>query len=278
MGKVTQIKVRKNKPLKDNSMNIEHKIIPDEDGKGFTYAFIGSDVEYVDPIKYYGDRTIQTRTIIYKKMLALKSPDFPIPIVEKVANRNATDEWEEQLNKILATKVPDNLFKLLKCDSKKEQVRLLKGLQLTPEILISFFFVAYKAYGFKFSQYKSEHFPKAIDKSDLPKLAILERTTGEVKKVGNTSLTDGQIKQAIEQRKVIVAKFLDDGSNWHAFFITFKSIGGEESWKNGQPHYHYISDKFGISREEAVKQFKSDKYPTTSVHIELLDYGTQPEK
>lgn len=85
-------------------------------------------------------------------------------------------------------------------------------------------------------------------------------------------MSDGQLKHAIKFRKVIVAKVLDKGDEWHCFYLTFKSIAGEESWKNGQPHYHYLSDKWGISREELVRQIKSDKYPSTSVHIDLLDY------
>ena len=253
-------------------------IIPNDDGKGFTFAFIGGDVEFVDPIAYLKERTIQTKTLFYRNYLKIKQPTFPADTIERAAVRHAQQDWESRYKEILDTQVPSTLISLLKAESKKDQIKLLKGVQLTPLNLWAFIFKAHTDSGFTFSQYHSEHFPKNTSKASLPKMATLKRETGEIQKTGNTSLTDGQIKQAIEQRKVVVTKFLDKESNWHSFFITYKSIGGEETWRNGQPHFHYISDKFGMSREEAVAKFKSDTYPTTSVHIELLDYGEQPKK
>ncbi len=253
-------------------------IIPTEDGKGITFAFIGGDVEFVNPIEYLRDRTIKSRTIFYSKYLALENPTFPAETIERASIRNAKEDWEKHLKEISETEVPQNLISLLKSTSKNEQENLLKGLELTPEMLFAFFFNAFSEFGFTYSQYTSEHFPKTIKKGSLPKFAALDRESGEITKVGDTSLTNGQIKQAIEQRKVIATKFIDNGSDWHAFFITFRSIGGEESWQNGQPHYHYISNKYEISREDAVKQFKSDHYPKTSIHIALLNYGKQPDK
>jgi hypothetical protein len=78
----------------------------------------------------------------------------------------------------------------------------------------------------------------------------------------------------VEHRKVIISKFLDNKTAWHCFFLTFKSIRREESWQDGQPHFHYISDKFGISRENVIVQLKSKDYNLgTLPHIGLLDYG-----
>jgi hypothetical protein len=254
-------------------------IIPDENGKGFTFASVYEDIEFADPIKYFSDRCIESKTKFFDKVLVLTcTPDFDKDSMRKVAHRNATEFWEERLKEIMAAEVPECLFALLKTTSKTEQVKLLRGLKLTPESLMGFIFRAFTDHGFTYSQYHCKQYPKGTSKADLPKLATLDRETGKVTKVGETSLTDGQIKQAIEQRRVVSVKFLDRGAEWHCFFITYRSIGGEESWKNGQPHFHYISDKFGISRDEAVKQFKGDRYPITSVHIELLDYGNQPEK
>lgn len=252
-------------------------IIPDDDGKGFTIASIGEDIQFVDPISYLANRTIKTRILVYTKTLKLKNPTFPDEAIAKAAVRHAEKDWEGHYNDLIKTEIPPALISLLKADSKKDQIKILKGLQLTPESLWAFIFKAFTDYGYTYSQYHTERLPKSIEKGSMPKLATLDRETGEVKKVGDSSLTDGQIKQAIEQRKVVSTKFIDSDNGWHCFFITYRSIGGEESWKNGQPHFHYISDKFGISREDAVKQFKSDSYPTTSVHIELLGYGNQPK-
>lgn len=161
-------------------------IIPDEDGKGFTFAFIDGDIEFVNPIEYLADRTIKSRTIIYSKYLALKNPTFPSDIIQKAAIKNAKEDWENHLKDILATKVPHCLISLLKSTSKKDQEKLLKGLQLTPEILFAFFFKAFNDFGFTYSQYKSEHFPKTLEKGSLPKFATLDMESGEIKKVGET--------------------------------------------------------------------------------------------
>lgn len=253
-------------------------IIPDENGKGFTIAGIYEDVEYTDPIKYFSERSIDYKVTILEKILEVKMPDGDKDIRKKVALKNAKEIWEEHYNEIMATEVPEVLFALLKSTSKGEQVKLLKGLLLTPENLTAFIFRAYAEDGWTYSQYQCQYYPKGTAKGSLPRLATLNRETGEVTMSGETALSDGQIKQVIEQRKVVSVKFLDKGSEWHCFFITYRSIGGEESWKGGQPHFHYISDKFLIPREEAVKQFKGDRYPTTNLHIELLSYGNQPEK
>jgi hypothetical protein len=248
-------------------------IIPDDNGRGVTIASIGSDIEFVDPIKHYADRTIKTCTLHYETYLTAKNPTFPPEFIKKNSVKYANEFWEKQLQKIISTEIPPKLLTLLKTPKKRAQINLLKGVTVNPEQLHAFIFKAHSEFGYTYSCYTSHHYPSDIDVSALPKLATLDRKTGAITKVGHTTLTDGQIKHAIEDRKVVVTKFIDNGSDWHAFFITFKSIGGQESWRNGQAHYHYISDKFGIPREEAVKQFKSNKYPTTSVHIPLLDYG-----
>ena len=48
-------------------------------------------------------------------------------------------------------------------------------------------------------------------------------------------------------------KFIDKEDEWHCLFLTYDSIRGKESWNGGQPHYHYISDKFGIPRAEWLR-------------------------
>lgn len=186
----------------------------------------------------------------------------------------ANQLWNILYKEITETEIPQNLLDLLLDNKKNKQESLLKKVSLSPNILSAFIFRAYEEYGFLFSEYKKETLPKSIDSEKMPLAYNVE--DGNVKKYGETSLSDGQLRQAIEQRKVIVAKFLDDGVNWHCFILTFKSLRGEETWKNGQPHYHYVSNKFNITKEEVIQQIKNGEYPNTSVHIKLLDYGSQP--
>lgn len=253
-------------------------IIPNENGKGFILAFIGDDFEYVNPIDYYADRFIKSRTSMLTHILKLKLPqDASVESLERVAYKNALKDWDEEYKEIISTEIPKNFISLLTSESKDEQIKLLKGQTLTTPILFSLIYKAYSEFGFTYSSYSGEQFHKGLDRSLLPKFATLNRDSGEVKKVGDTSLTDGQIKQAIQQRKRTISKFLDNGSTWHCFIITYDSIGGEER-AHRQTHFHYFSDKWTIPREEAVKKIKTGNYPSSKVHIDLLDYGNQTDK
>jgi len=61
-------------------------------------------------------------------------------------------------------------------------------------------------------------------------------------------------------------------------FLTFDSLKGNETWRDGQAHYHYISDKFGIPRQKVVEQLKSGKYRLgTLPHIDLVGYRDYDE-
>ena len=250
-------------------MALVPNIIRDEDGKGFTLAFGGDDVEFVNPTAYYREKVITRNVTVTRAMLHLRNPVLTGKLSDEFFLKEANKEWEGHLNRIKSTQIPPNFIHLLEADSKHNQEKLLKGQALTPDQLTAFLFQAWEK-GFLFSNYRSEHHYKGLDVGLLPKLIYVEQKG--VRKVGRTPLTDGQLKQIIEQRKVVVAKFLDRGSDWHCFFVTYRSLRKEETWKNGQQHFHYLSNKWGISREDALKQLKSTKYPPTSIHIELHDY------
>lgn len=240
--------------------------------KGGHYTiFEAPDFEYVNPIEYYAESHKQTCFTIMRDMLLAKKLPFPIQDIDRIIQKKAEQEWEEKYNEIIQTEVPQNFIDLLTADSKNEQVKLLKGQSLTPDQLIAFIFKAWTDFGFSFSQYKAEYAQKGLDKGDMPQ--VVEVKDDKVEKVGSTSLSDGQLKQAVEHRKVIISKFLDNGASWHCLFVTFKSLKGGENWKDGQPHYHYISDKFGHERDKVVAELTNEKYKLGNLpHIDLLDY------
>lgn len=247
--------------------------IQSEDKSGF-YIFLESkDVEFVNPIDHYSDYFINHRIVIWNELTRKEyrrlgvSELFAIKFIKK----NAFKEWFEEYKKIIETEIPENFIKLLESKSKKDQVQLLKGQQLTADTLISFIFKAWTDYNYSFSEYRSEHLAKNIDKSTLPKLIHVDKAE-KVEKVGKTLHTNGTLKQIISQRKVIVTKILDKKDEWHCFITTYNSLSGKETWKNGQPHFHYISDKFELSRKELLERIKSGTYPSTSVHIEIKGY------
>jgi hypothetical protein len=250
---------------------IRRQKIYDEEGKGVWSMTSSQDFEYADPVKFYSEWFIGSRASLMIDFFLLKKAPVPRSLIEKFSWETAKSEWDEKEAEICATEVPEALINLLKSTSKKEQVQLLKNLNITPEQLIAFIFRAWKE-GYSFSQYHSEHHPKDVDNKEMPKLVEVRKN--EVKTVGETNLSNGKLKQILEHRKVLVAKFFDKADNWHCFFVTYNSLGGKETWQEGQPHYHYISDKFGIPREKVVEELKKREYKLGNLpHIALDDYG-----
>ena len=247
------------------------------DGKGGNYLVMaGSDIERVDPVEYYANWDMTVDIVLSKELIQMHRLPFPDSMINRVLLKNAKEEWDKRYKEIKSIEIPENLKKLFTANKKKDQVKLLKGVSITTDILLAFLFYAWEEHGYSFSQYIAEHQRTGLNKSELPQLVYVEGN--KVERIGSSKLTDGQLKQAVQERKVIVSKFLDKGADWHCIFATYNSLGGAENWQNGQPHFHYISSKFGISRDDAVASLKSKNYQLGSLpHIKLTDYGVQPK-
>jgi hypothetical protein len=245
-----------------------------EDGKGFYRVFFDDDVEKVDPFIYFPDFEIRRRAIQYRDMATIEMPKI-VEEHDKIDNlffvKRAAREYRIEFDKALVRELPIAFCKLLDSKSKKEQVKLLKNQVLSPDLLFTLILKANRDFNYTFSRYKSEKHPKDVKSSELPTLIEIE-SDNSINIVGNTNLSEGKLKQVIEQRKVIVANFFDKGDNWHCFFLTFRSLVGKETWNDGQPHYHYISDKWNHPRADVISAIKSGQYPTTSVHIGIDNY------
>lgn len=186
-------------------------------------------------------------------------------------NRQANEMTEALLTEIENKPLPPQIIQLLEQDlKKKEQVSLLKGVSLNKEQIGTLFLQAGKR-GYKFSSYRFEGKPKQFDEKELPSFIYL-RDNGDVEFGGETNLTKGQMKDLVLSSDFLVSRILDNGKHWHCFFQNAKSLQGKEGGKFGsQPHLHYISDSFGIAKEELVKSVKSGSYPHTPVHILLTE-------
>jgi hypothetical protein len=241
------------------------------DGKTGEYSiFESKDVERCNPIEYFKEGFI-TPQISIERDLIQAYMEFPDAELIPFLYKKKLPEWDEEYKRITEIQVPPNFVALLSSTSKKDQVRLMKDQSITPDQLIAFIFKAWNEFGFAFTTFSEEHFHTGLNTADLPKLIHVKDDA--VEKIGNTSLTDGQLKQLVAHRKVTVTKMLEKGSEWHCLFVTYKSLRGEESWKGGQPHLHYISDKFGLSRETVINDLKSKYYSLNSLpHIDLLEY------
>jgi len=247
-------------------MNV-HRIGDIENGNFYT-IFSSENVEYVNPVEYFG--TVFKRQSIELDRDSLMNNALR-PLLESLSALLAERDWRRLHDEIIATPFPEQLITLLESPSKKEQVQLLKDASIKPEELMAFVFKAWTDFGFSFSRYRAEHIPRGVDKNDMPK--VIEVKIDGVDKIGETALSDGKLKQVIEHRHVVVATFLDRKETWHCFFLTYKSLRGKENWKDGQPHYHYISDKFSIPREKILSELMSRDYSLGSLpHVNIIAY------
>ena len=246
-----------------NAETPQHQFIVSDDGRGLTHIFTAENVENVNPIEKFASDERRKATILEKTMQGLTNP-FSQLLPESFYEEKAEESWQRILQEIEASVVPANFIALLTSQSKRDQERLMRGQNITPFQLAKFYFRAYQEHGFLYSNYRFDFPPSNISVTDMPMLAYVD-TNNILKTAGPTQFTPGQIRQVIEQRKVIVAKVLDNGQNWHCFFQTFRSLAGKEV--GGVPHFHYISDKWNHTREELLNSFRSSNYKATKVHI-----------
>lgn len=252
-----------------NSHHMRSLKVYNESKNEFYRIFPDDDIEFVNPVKYFKEFEIRRRAIIYRDILELEHPAL-VEEQDKLDNlffeRYAAKEVIIEMQNATDYSVPENFLKLLNSETKTQQRNLLKNQSINIDQLFSLIIKSSIEQNFLYSRYVSLTYPKNFDPSKLPLIAEKE-DNGNINKIGNTELTDGKLNQLFEHRKSVTANFLDNGSNWHCLFITQRSLDSKESWNNDQPHFHYISDKWGLKREDVVSRIKSGRYPSTSVHI-----------
>jgi len=225
-----------------------------------TYFILKSgDLNRVNPVIHYTHLVLEHRTEILKSLTKEEYDKYGIPDdeAERCITKRISDEWKEEFIEMLEEEISSNFFQLLDSTTKSEQEKLMKNQSITSTGLFVFICKSFLEYGFTFSEYKSENFGKGVNKESMPNFIHIAK--GNVKKVGDTDLTKGQLKQIVDQRKVIIAKILDKGGIWHCFLLTYRSLSGKESWRDGTPHMHYLSDKWGIWKRRFNKTYKRRK-------------------
>ncbi len=83
--------------------------------------------------------------------------------------------------------------------------------------------------------------------------------------MGETNMSVGQMKAYLDQRKVVQTRIYHRGDIWHCFYYTYRGFDGREG--NRPPHFHYLSDKWGITREELLRRIQANIHPSSKVHI-----------
>lgn len=204
------------------------------------------------------------------KVMLEKDKNFNLPCNDEIINQVALMYTKKSYNELSKESVDGKLKNIFQKElNKKEQIRLLKGVQLTEPQLSSLFNFAEEC-GYRFSHYKWQGNPKSVKEEKLPSFMHL-KDDGSVEYIGDTTLTEGQMRTIINQADVLIVRIFDNGSHWHCFLQTYKGLKGMESGVQGsRPHLHYLSDSFGISKADLVKMIKIGRYPNTPVHIPLL--------
>ncbi len=244
----------------------------DENGKGYTRVFSMENIEKVNPIDYFREYEFFKRKLLYRDILRSSNPGLNALISDDFLERYILNEdFEGFFEQFFDKELSEKFIKILDTPRKKDQLLLLKGLDLTPKKLHTWIIRAFKERGFLFSRYLFEILPKGLEGKKLPQLVRLK--DGEtIEKSGETELSEGELKNLIKHRKVIIANFLENGEVWHCIFSTYKGLFGEENYKNGQPHFHYISSSFGVKRDDFINSLESGDYKSTSVHVDLFGY------
>lgn len=200
--------------------------------------------------------------------LRIYFPWASLELIEEKALEQAEIQTRDYLDNFLKLQVNDTLIKLCECDRKKDQISLLKGFSTTVFDLFRFFIEANNKYNYLFSFKKGSIIPKDLSNRKLP-ILIHYKDDNTIISKGETELTEGEEKRLIEQRKIIIAYILENENNWMSFFGTYNSIYGKETYQNNYPHIHFISNLWGITKEDFIQSIKSGNYRETSVHILL---------
>lgn len=240
-------------------------------------TYLIENVEKVNPLEFFKSYEINKRSKLLRDILFLKSPNLATQLKESFFIKEAEKTLMGFFEQFENIEVHKNLLSLLNTTKKKKQESLLKGIELNPDQLMSLIIKSYKDFGFLYSKYHFQKIPSNFREKRVP-LLIQQLDNGSIEKIGKSEFKDGELKNIFLQRKVIDSHFLEKEDFWHCFFITYNSINGEENWQNGQPHFHYISSSFNISKNDFIESLKNGKYISTSIHIALLGYGNQPKR
>ncbi len=193
-------------------------------------------------------------------------------ISEQFVRQFAIKQVDEQINTLLlSTDKKPEIHKILTNDtlSFKEQKKLLKGLHFNAADILWLNKEAQEL-GYLLDIYHEEKFPKKFDEKKKPVVYNMKDDC-TIETIGDTEMTEGEMRALLEQRKVVQARIYHKEERWHCFYFTFKGLAGEESGLMGaQPHYHYLSDKSGIIMEVLMQRIKECDMPRSNVHI-LID-------
>ena len=193
----------------------------------------------------------------------------PYKIPEKMIRTFVIDKVDELIEEKLNVTTPKSeIHKLLTDDSLsyKQQNSLLNNVTLNPTDILWLNREA-QDLGYLLDIYHEEKFPEKFEGKQKPAVFI-QNEDKSIELMGTTNMSDGEMRALLEQRKVVQARIYHKDHHWHCFYFTYKGLAGEEGGVMGsKPHYHYLSDKSGITWEELLRRIKDCNMPSSKVHI-----------
>jgi hypothetical protein len=243
--------------------------IEDKDKKYFINGVLPHDDIDCDPYDYFIYLVAEARA--NTNIQAAKHKGEFIGFEETMIRDVTLQKVKDIYNNILAnTKPNEKLQQLLEKSQlkKSEQLKILRDIKITGSDILWFNKKAQEL-DYKLDVYQIETTPKVYENMQKPKV-YAELNDGRIEQIGETNMSNGQLKAVLDQRTVIQTRIYHKDDIWHCFYFTYKGLDGKESGKLGsQSHYHYLSDKFGITKDCLLDCIRKNEMPS-GVHI-LLD-------
>ena len=221
------------------------------------------------PFEYFRLGHAELASQQFQEILKIKCP---ISIPDDMVRKFVLEQTDSMINEHLSNSTANPMISQLLNDdtlSKDEQFSLLKGVTLKPHDILWLNKEA-QDLGYLLNVYHIETYPDKFNEKQKP-VCYHSNPDKSITKIGNTEMTEGEMRALLEQRKVVQARIYHKGNHWHCFFFTFKGLSGQERGEFGsKPHWHYWSDKCGMTLDKMKECINNCKMPTSEVHI-LID-------
>jgi len=228
------------------------------------HVFETPDCNMVDPALHFGNR-IQTINYHVDELRLQQFPPFhtlSINAKEELKKRIKEIErqrWVKQYEQIIKVPLPIEIDQLFVEVKKKAQQKLIKAVTFKSEMFMSVPIFAWVKYKMPYSKFTVDFLPKELNGKQFPAM-LHKRNDGEFDYIGQTDMSKAEMHIAIEKRNRVISEFIGDEKHWYCFFRTLAGIKGLEQPHVGQPHLHYISSAWGISRDKVISNLSSYRY------------------
>jgi hypothetical protein len=243
-------------------MNI--KVIPTESNRAY-HVYESPDHDKIDPSIHFGQLRIGIDHYV-NSLAATNRPEYVNLSLKgrlELSNRLeaiARNKWKIEKQAILDKPLPEPILSLLQEKKKKAQQKLIKEITYNTELFIAVPLHAWHLFKMPYSKFTVDNLPKELSKKTFPEVVHLRENSKDVIVVGETDMSQSELRLSVEKRNRIISEFIGDDENWFCFFRTLHGIRGTEVPHVGQPHLHFISSAWGVTREYVIQQLTSYRY------------------